>query len=203
MRTLVIDTATSTCSVALFDDQKYVAGHYAVIGRGHAEKLVPFIAALPNKGRADRIFVNIGPGSFTGIRVGVAAAKALAFAWGVPCSGYGCLDLVAAMVGKHEAVDVVMAGGHGEYFFQSFDAVGASLDSAVSLRPEVACARSMAQNVGGDAANAFVALRGFGRANEFYPDARKWHLIADKPPLPATPLYGRAPDAALPKVQDA
>jgi tRNA threonylcarbamoyladenosine biosynthesis protein TsaB len=195
MKTLVIDTATRACSVALFDGARCVASHYEIIGRGHAEKLLPFIADLPEKGRSDQIMVNIGPGSFTGIRVGVAAAKALAFAWGVPSAGYGCLSLIAAMVEKPEPVDVVMSGGHGEYFFQSFDETGTARCEPVSLSPSDAAARSPANIIAGDMAQAFVALRGHGLAIEQLPDARAWHLIAAHPRVAVAPFYGRAPDA--------
>ncbi len=195
MRTLVIDTATRACSVALFDGTDCIASHYEVIGRGHAEKLLPFISELPDKGRADHIAVNIGPGSFTGIRVGVAAAKALAFAWGVPCSGYNCLSLVAAMATRDEAVDVVMAGGHGEYFYQAVSSAGVALKEPVSLLPHIAIAQSSAKLVAGDIATTFVATLGHGLAIDLLPDARSWHVIASHPVLPARPYYGRPPDA--------
>ena len=105
MRRLVIDSATEACSVGLFDGDDLVAGAYAMLGRGHAEQLVPMIAALPDKGRADLIAVNTGPGSFTGIRVGLAAARALSLAWAAPLAGYSSLALVAAMAqaGSSEA----------------------------------------------------------------------------------------------------
>lgn len=195
MKTLVIDTATRACSVALFEGEDCVASSYEVIGRGHAERLLPVIAALPQKGRANQIAVNIGPGSFTGIRVGVAAARALAFAWGGSCSGYNCLGLVAAMATRTHAIDVVMAGGHGEYFFQQFAADGTAISDPVSLSPQIAISQSKAELVAGDVASAFVAARGFGTAIELLPDARSWQLISAQSDLPANPFYGRPPDA--------
>ena len=63
MRVLAIDSATEACSVALFDGGRLEGHFHAVIGRGHAEQLVPAVAALPGKGRADRILVSLGPGT--------------------------------------------------------------------------------------------------------------------------------------------
>jgi tRNA threonylcarbamoyladenosine biosynthesis protein TsaB len=197
MRTLVIDTATKACSVALLDGGMVIASSYEVIGRGHAEKLLPYIAALPGKGRADQIMVNIGPGSFTGIRVGVSAAKALAFAWGIEAHGYNCLALVAAMAAEsaHYPVDAVMSGGHGEYFFQSFKAGGETMTDPKSLTPAAAAALSSAHNVAGDVASAFAALTGARLPFDCLPDAARWGLISQVPKLPPRPFYGRAPDA--------
>jgi tRNA threonylcarbamoyl adenosine modification protein YeaZ len=96
VRTLVIDSATEACSVALFEGGRPVAGNYEVIGRGHAERLVPMIAELPERGRAERVAVSLGPGSFTGVRIGLAAARALGLAWQAKVVGYPTLALVAA-----------------------------------------------------------------------------------------------------------
>lgn len=199
MRTLVIDTATKACSVALFDGDNVVASAHEVIGRGHAERLLPLIAALPDRGRADHIFVDVGPGSFTGIRVGVAAAKALGLAWKVPVHGYGCLTLVAAMareqIGETVAVDVVMTGGHGEYFFEAFGADGASTAAVISIQPDKIAALCNADTVAGDVDPANEGKQYL----HLLPDASKWPLISSLIPLPPTPVYGRAPDAKPPK----
>ncbi len=199
MRTLVIDTATRACSVALYDGGIVLASHHEIIGRGHAERLLPLIADLPERGRADRVFVDAGPGSFTGIRVGVAAARALGLAWAVPVMGYGCLTLVAAMaraqIGWEASVDVVMGGGHGEYFFQNFGRNGLASADAVSLEAKAITARG--DVIAGDA-DAQVSPDN-GTRMDILPDASFWHLIARTTPLPAIPIYGRAPDAKLPK----
>ena len=205
MRTLVIDTSTRACSVALFVDGRLAASYYEVIGRGHAERLLPFMADLPDRGRADQIAVNVGPGSFTGIRVGVAAARALGFAWGVPVTGYGCLTLVAAMAraGRNIAVDVVMTGGHGEYFFQSFDDDGLATSPAASLLPSMVQANVNAELIAGDLPPDMRAMLNNDGIVDVLPDAAFWHLIADVAPLAPSPIYGRAPDAQMPKVTGA
>lgn len=202
MRRLVIDSATENCSVALIDDGLLIAGDCLTLGRGHAERLVPMIGALPGNGQADAITVDVGPGSFTGIRVGLAAARALAMAWGARLEGYESLALVAAMaLAEHPGapVDVCMTGGHGEWFFQPFAADGTPLAPLMSLSPAEAILRSTAPLVAGSQAPAVAQARPGIRALDLRPDARCLALLAptafhDNP----RPSYGRAPDARLP-----
>lgn len=203
MRTLVIDSATEACSVALFEHDVLLAGDWRQLGRGHAEQLVPMIAALPGKGKAGRIAVSLGPGSFTGVRVGLAAARALSFAWGAELLGYPTLDLVAAMARGQKGdrpVSMAMPGGHGEWFVQAFDAMGRPEAPLASLAPAQAAEQARAELVAGRQAQALVELRGWGEALDLLPDARAFALL---PPASLSidihPLYGRAPDARLPQ----
>src|SRR3982751_1691988 len=113
---LAFDTSSAACTAALFDEFGVcVARADEVIGRGHAERLVPMIAELLDGGRAERILVGVGPGSFTGIRVAIAAAHGLAIGWGADLKGMSSLALLAARGlsegERHVAAAVV--GGHG------------------------------------------------------------------------------------------
>ena len=199
---MVIDTASRACSVALFDNVECIASRHEIIGRGHAERLVPMIAELPERGLADIISVNVGPGSFTGIRVGISAAKALGLAWNVPCEGYSGLALLAAIarrtIGSDMAVDVAINGGHGEYFVQAFGPSGEALNASQSLPPEDAAMVSEARYIAGDAAARLVLARQGTTAIEVECHADAWNLIADASPLPASPCYVRGPDAQVP-----
>ncbi|WP_164117707.1 tRNA (adenosine(37)-N6)-threonylcarbamoyltransferase complex dimerization subunit type 1 TsaB [Sphingorhabdus sp. Alg239-R122] len=200
MHTLVIDTATEACSVALFDGDKLIAGNYAKLGRGHAERLVPMIAALPGNGKADAIIVNCGPGSFTGLRVGLSAAKALGLAWSVPVTGYNCLGLVAIMALVQQdgvdGVDVAMHGGHGEFFVQPYAPDGKAAGELASLTPEIAAARLQYNLIAGSGSEKLVSLCDNARALSLWPDARQaMRLPEHARALPAEPVYGRAPDA--------
>jgi tRNA threonylcarbamoyl adenosine modification protein YeaZ len=205
MRTLVIDSATPALSLALIEDGACVAGDYALLGRGHAEAVVPRIAELMRGARSDTIAINVGPGSFTGIRVGLAAARALGFAWGVPVTGYGCLNMCAAMMradraepeGPSQPIAIVMTGGHGELFWQRFDPETLAPLGPVESTPVAALAgQLMDQVVYGSGAEALVKARGWGDAVDCLPDARRFSLLpVDQARLVPSALYGRGADA--------
>lgn len=204
MRTLAIDCATEACSVALFDgDGALVAADHRVLGRGHAEHLVPMIAALPEHGRADRILVSLGPGSFTGVRIGIATARALGFAWSASVLGYPTLALVAAIALADRgwpSVTVCMSGGHGEWFVQDFGPAAQPITPLQSLTPHEAAANAGDQPVAGSQALALAArLPQAPETLDMLPDAARAHLL-DAALLTDTiaPIYGRGPDARLP-----
>lgn len=199
MRQLVIDSASEACSVALVAGGVVVDHRHQVIGRGHAERLVPLIAELAGGGRADGIAVGCGPGSFAGVRIGVAAARALGLGWGVPVRGFSTLALVAATAADAIAAAggalIVMEGGHGQWFVQRFAADLTPLADPASLYPDAAVADATPLVVG-NRAEPFVAHRGAGRALAMLPDARAFVRLPETLLLTEPrPIYGRAPDA--------
>lgn len=200
MRILVIDTATAACSAALLTDGVVVAAGHEVVGRGHAERLVPMISDLIGpSGKADAILVDCGPGSFTGVRVGLAAARAFGLGWNVSVTGFSSLALLAAMAKPDEPVAVAIPGGHGELFFQSFTPSIEPLSDLRSMKPAEAAAATPERIVIGPGAAALVEARGWGEARDMLPDARGVALLPEAlVSLPPTPIYGRAPDAKLP-----
>ena len=203
MRTLAIECATEACSAALFEDGVLLAGAFEVIGRGHAERLVPMIAELPGNGRADRILVSLGPGSFTGVRVGLAAARALALAWRAECLGYPTLALVAAQALTQRAgpatgpVGVCMSGGHGEWFVQDFGADGLPQHGLQSLVPDQARQTRRHAFAAGSKARELLETAGPDQEMlDILPDARQiMAMRAELHTADLSPIYGRAPDA--------
>src|SRR6478672_11586991 len=94
---LAFDTSSAACTAALFDSPgTCIAQTDEIIGRGHAERLVPMIAELLAGRRPDSVLIGVGPGSFTGIRVAIAAAQGLAIGWDAELLGMSSLALLAA-----------------------------------------------------------------------------------------------------------
>ncbi len=200
MRTLAIETASEACSIALFEGDRLIAHDHRQLGRGHAEALVPMIAALPDRGRAARLLVSLGPGSFTGVRIGLATARALGFAWGAEVLGYPTLALVAARAAAEHpgsAVTVCMNGGHGEWFVQDF--INGQPNGAVrSLSPQAAVDGGAQAVIVGNRAAAFAATLNSGSqlVMDLHPDARAVGLISSALlNHDLAPIYGRGADA--------
>ena len=198
--TLVVETATAACSVALIRAGTVVAERHEEVGRGHAERLIPMIAELPDGGRADRILVDCGPGSFTGIRVGIAAARGLALGWGVPVTGFSSLPLIAAAAFAADAslaaLAVVLEGGHGEVFMQAFASPLAETGPFASLKPEAALAALGTRAAVGNGIRHLAVLDPSLDLREALPRAAAATLLTPGfTALDPRPIYGRAPDA--------
>ncbi len=196
---LAIDSSTAACTAALFDDaERCIARRDEVIGRGHAERLVPMIDELLDGRVASHIIVGVGPGSFTGIRVGIAAAHGLAIGWNAEISGMSSLALLATgIAAAGDSIAAAISGGHGELFVQQFDRAGLSPSSPLlNLRPADAAARISADLVVGTGAAELVEARGWGEALDAWPSASNTlKLPRALRALEPRPLYARAPDA--------
>ena len=195
---LALDTSTAACTAALFDGSgECVAKADERIGRGHAERLVPMLDEMLGGRRADRIIVGVGPGSFTGIRVGLAAAHGLAIGWDAELAGMSSLALLAAWANAEAQVAAAMAGGHGELFVQQFD--GQTLEPLSELQnlpPDEAAKATDAQLAVGSGAGQLVEARGWGEARGAFPSAADALRLPEAlRSLPAKPVYARAPDA--------
>ncbi|GLR47622.1 tRNA (adenosine(37)-N6)-threonylcarbamoyltransferase complex dimerization subunit type 1 TsaB [Sphingomonas astaxanthinifaciens] len=195
---LVLDTATPACTAALLDEDGTLVWHFhEVMNRGHAERLMPLLDAMLDGRRATSVLVGCGPGSFTGLRVGIAAAHGLALGWGASLSGMSTLALLAASVPGDDPVGVALTGGHGELFVQQFSrAPFAAMGPVASLVPAEAARKIDAQTVAGSGAAALVAARGAGEALDILPDAAAaLRLPQALRTLAPKPIYARAPDA--------
>src|SRR5271167_2560005 len=174
MRVLAIDTALGACSAAVLDTAfGGIVASSLPMARGHAEALMPLLARVMKQsgmafGDIDRVVVTTGPGSFTGLRVGIAAARGLALAVGIPAVGVSTLSAYAApYLGADDKSPVVAAidARHDHVYLQVFGPGGRSLISprlaplgdavrAASQSPAVivgSAARSVADALGGTA----------------------------------------------------
>jgi tRNA threonylcarbamoyladenosine biosynthesis protein TsaB len=194
--TLAIDTALAACTVGLVgDDGVEVASACVEAPRGHAERLVPMVQALLTQtadapARIQRIAVTIGPGSYTGLRVGLAAARAFGMAWSVPVDGCTTLlpvALAALASGAPAPLWVVHDAGRGWLYAQEFSATGQPLGIPEALSPEAAAQRMAGCVIAGSAA---AVVSGATVHPERFPSPR-W-IVAAAAPGALAPLYVRA-----------
>jgi len=196
---LALDTSTAACTAALMErDGTVIASRDEVIGRGHAERLVPMIEEMLDGHVPSRLLVGVGPGSFTGLRVGIAAAHGMAIGWSVPLSGMNSLALLAAAAPPGEGkIAAAIIGGHGELFVQTFNRKKLTATGPIlNLTPAAAAAKVDAPLVVGSGAEALVEARRSGEALPLLPTASR---ALDLPELlrmlECRPIYARAPDA--------
>jgi tRNA threonylcarbamoyladenosine biosynthesis protein TsaB len=137
LRVLAIDTALEACSAAVLDTDRKggMTSRSLPMARGHAEALMPLIATVMSDARMeffdlDRVAVTVGPGSFTGLRVGVAAARGIALATGLPAVGLTTLAALAAPffdTDENKALLVVVDARHEHVYMQLFGPGGRNL----------------------------------------------------------------------------
>ena len=130
MKILAIDSTHGTCSAAFFDGEKVVSEIVEEMERGQAERLIPMIRDVLSKADAgfkdvETVAVTTGPGSFTGVRVGLAAADGIALAAGLPMTGVSVLDVLAwkmnARYPELEKVCLVLETKRDDYYVQCFE----------------------------------------------------------------------------------
>jgi tRNA threonylcarbamoyladenosine biosynthesis protein TsaB len=192
----------------VLDGERVVASAREVMARGHQERLAPMARDVMDKAglafaALDRIAVTIGPGSFTGLRVGIAFAKGLALALGKPAVGIGTLEALAA-----EGAGLVFPAidaRRGQLYLQAFED-GRALMAPDALTAEVAAARLAELSQGrpftlvgsGAALLADLSPTAVGIPAEGADARHVARLGSARTPGPLKPLYLRAPDAKLP-----
>jgi tRNA threonylcarbamoyladenosine biosynthesis protein TsaB len=205
---LAFDTAMSACSAALYDTgrARLRASRFARMERGHADVLAPMIKEVMDEAGlafADlaRLAVTLGPGSFTGVRTGIAMARGLALALDLPIAGIDTLSAIAANApGGRTPLVVAADARRGEVYF----AMAGSPEGPLVL-PLAEAVHRLPQGesfVLGTGAEALVAAAPPGRLARLaagdLPDAARFApLCAVLPPSegPPEPLYLRPPDA--------
>ncbi len=225
MRILALDTSTAACSVAVVAGNDVIAHRFMAMARGQSEALVPMIEeVLVTAGLdvcdMDMLAVTVGPGAFTGVRIGLATARALALASGLPLVGLSTLEVLAGAVDAELRKDAWVLGAidtkRGDFYAQFFDTalmpVGDSrvatsqalceeLDQAPQGRPIVLAGDGAAALAEYCAAHeATVDLR---ISASLHPDAVTLAQLAAKRemPLPGVarpaPIYLRPPEARI------
>lgn len=138
MRILALDTALDACAASLFDTTLGVIAQESVpMHRGHAEALIPLVERISTRGGGlgslDRVATTVGPGSFTGLRVGISAARGFALALSIPCVGVTTLAAIAAPhidERDNRAIAAAIDARHGHVYFQLFSARGRTMVDA-------------------------------------------------------------------------
>jgi tRNA threonylcarbamoyladenosine biosynthesis protein TsaB len=220
MRVLAIDTALEACSAAVLDGARggIIASETIAMSRGHAEALMPLIARVMDLANVefaelDRIAVTTGPGSFTGLRVGISASRGIALAAGKPAIGLSTLaGFAAPLIAEDDSTHVVAAidARHDHVYLQVFGSGGRTLVAPriASLRDAVRAAMTGPARIVGTAADLLAAAWSKGAAGtaalpvsveqRTAPDIgwiARLGAAAAEGYGPPKPLYLRAPDA--------
>jgi tRNA threonylcarbamoyladenosine biosynthesis protein TsaB len=231
MKILALDSATGACSVALWRDGAIVAQRFAVMDRGQSEVLIPMAQEVLAEAGADFPSIDVfavttGPGAFTGLRIGLAAAKGMALASGRPLIGVTTFEAVAHGVPAEERrgcpVLVAVESRREDIFVQSFDSELIAAGEARSVRPEDLALAGTPLLVAGDgaarvrlafeAAGGSVSAISAGRPEVRFASGAGFPQAADvarivalrgagsglEKAAPPQPFYLRPPDVTMP-----
>jgi tRNA threonylcarbamoyladenosine biosynthesis protein TsaB len=208
MIVLGLDTCLTACSVAVLDGDRVLAHASEVMARGHQERLAPMAEAVMAEAALpfavlQRIGATVGPGSFTGLRVGVAFAKGLGSALSIPVVGVGALEALAAEAAG--LVAAVIDARRDQVYLQLFEAGSAlmapdvlPLGTAAARLAELAMGRPLTLVGSGAPLLAEAAAGAKVLAPEGCDARHVARLAGSRPAAPIRPLYLRAPDARLP-----
>jgi tRNA threonylcarbamoyladenosine biosynthesis protein TsaB len=224
-RILALDSSGAACSAALWRRDAVVARRYRPMTRGHAEALMPIIvetvaAAGETLHALSAVAVTVGPGAFTGIRIGLAAARGIGLAANIPVVGVTTFAAVAEAVSEAERAGrkllVLLDSKRGDVFVQQFSSARAAVGSPMILVPDALLRRLTSDSfiLAGDgiavvrphldAADLDVAYAAAdGPANAFWVAQLAARSVADRTGLPPTPLYLRAPEVRSPPAASA
>lgn len=219
-RLLALDAAGRACSVAVWAEGALRALRHEAMERGQSERLLPLAqAALAEAGLGfaalEAVAVTLGPGGFTGVRIGLAAAEGLALAWDLPLLGLSSFAVAAAAVPPASRGElpllVLLEAKRAEVYACAFDAAGAELLPGQLVAPEVLAdllPPGPLLLTGEAMAQALPALQAAGRDCHLVPPgepaAASLARLAAALPLEAAgpqpqPLYLRPPDTTRPK----
>jgi len=216
MRVLIVDTALGACSAGVFEGDRALAVRSELMTKGHQERLAGLVrdaTAEAGGGFAalDRIGVTVGPGSFTGLRVGMAFAQGLGAALDRPVVGVSTLDALAASIEPSGLVAAVIDARRGQVYARLFRD-GVALGEAGALSLETAADRILEAAAG---SRPTLVGTGAGVLSETFPDRladvglkplaaptpdalARLAITADPAVALPRPLYLRAPDATPP-----
>ena len=210
MRVLAFDSCLGACSAALLDERGVLAARHEAMQRGQAERLVPMVEEVRAEARLewrqiDLICVTVGPGSFTGVRIGLAAAQGFALARDLPILGLSTLEALAAPL-QGRAVLAAIDARRGQLYVQPFSADGTPLGPPQALAPEEAAALAPPEPfvvVGSGALSLMLHFPMGAVLMPAEPDARAFGCLAlqraaEASRTPPRPLYLRGADAKLP-----
>lgn len=202
MRILAVDTANWECSVALWEDGKELAFQNKTSNRDQAADLPKIVSDVIGSSSIDEIIVNVGPGSFTGIRVGIAFAKGLALGWGIPLRGINGFIATYASLAPQDDILILIDARRSDIFAQRF--VGGVSQSPQSLDRkdlETILSTSPSPLLAGHGFSSFLEGTTYKEALSPFKGAQKLaHAYFQNPSIATEPLpfYVREADVTSP-----